>query len=71
VLASEVGRVDPATGACGAEPSPAAAAPAAGAAGAVLCNLGKLRPLAGPVTWRVRERFRDRLQLHFSIGQAF
>jgi outer membrane protein assembly factor BamA len=36
----------------------------------VLENRRTLRPLA-PVVWRPYRRFMDRLQLHFSIGQAF
>jgi hypothetical protein len=35
-----------------------------------LRNTDTLRPLA-PVFWNPRTSFFDRLQLHFSIGQAF
>jgi hypothetical protein len=35
-----------------------------------LANRRQLRTLA-PVTWRPFDSFMDRLQIHFSIGQAF
>jgi len=34
-------------------------------------NTDRLRSLNEPVLWNPRETFRDRLQLHISIGQAF
>jgi hypothetical protein len=35
-----------------------------------LANRRKLRTLT-PVAWRPHDSFTDRLQFHFSIGQAF
>jgi hypothetical protein len=36
-----------------------------------LCNLRVLRRLTDPVLWNPRVSFFDKLQFHFSIGQAF
>ncbi|MGH7506344.1 MAG: BamA/TamA family outer membrane protein, partial [Longimicrobiales bacterium] len=65
VVTREIGIRDPAGGRCEAIPVSPQNDP-----GRELCNRPALQPL-DEVWWDPRTSFLDRLQLHFSIGQAF
>lgn len=67
VLSSGVGvrATDPATGDTRCVEAPA------GTTSTDYCELNKLHAFAAPHTWQPYGGFLDRLQLHFSIGQAF